>query len=71
MTDQSFLRNELRSQITIELLDDSDSEVLEIQKLALRLNEKSLRSFLVLGQKPQEGELTLSRDEFLNLFNKK
>jgi len=56
------------NEISIENISSDDSGVMAIQHLALQYNNKSLKKYLLTGEKPEVKQIIMTKDEFVTRF---
>jgi len=58
------------NEISIENTPSDDNDVTAIQHLALQYNNKSLKKYLLTGEKPEVKQIIMTKDEFIASFQK-
>ena len=55
-------------EISIENISSDDNDIIAIQHLALQYNNKSLKKYLLTGEKPEVKQIIMTKDEFVARF---
>jgi len=56
------------NEISIENISSDDNDIVAIQHLALQYNNKSLKKYLLTGEKPEVKQIIMTKDEFVARF---